>query len=142
MGQQPTDPNGTLVEAQRLGLSRRTIQRRQKKLREAAAADMQALVPQQQVLPLVPINVQPLRMPRAQRISALQAAARAGALEKAVFERLKQAVEKGDVAAVKLFSASWKDILTGVQALEKMAEEVLRIRRWQERERQRNGTAY
>ena len=142
MGQQPTDPNGTLVEAQRLGLSRRTIQRRQKKLREAAAADMQALVPQQQVLPLVALNVAPLKMPRAQRISALQAAARAGALEKAVFTRLKEAVEKGDVAAVKLFSASWKDILAGVQALEKMAEEVLRIRRWEERERQRNTASY
>lgn len=141
MGQQPTDPNSTLVLAEQLGVSRRTIQRRQKRLREAAAADMQTLVPQQQALPLMPVNVEPLKMPRAQRISALQAAARAGALEKAVFERLKQAVQKGDVAAVKLFSASWRDILAGVQALEKMAEEVLRIRKWEARDRQR-GTNF
>jgi len=136
MGQQPTDPNSTLVLAEQQGVSRRTIQRRQKKLREAAAAELTTLVPQQQALPLMAVNAQPLKMPRAQRISALQAAARAGALEKAVFQRLKESVEKGDVAAVKLFSASWKDILAGVQALEKMAEEVIRIRRWQSRERQ------
>ena len=136
MGQQPTDPNSTLVLAEQQGVSRRTIQRRQKKLREAAAAELTTLVPQQQALPLMAANAQPLKMPRAQRISALQAAARAGALEKAVFQRLKESVEKGDVAAVKLFSASWKDILAGVQALEKMAEEVIRIRRWQARERQ------
>lgn len=126
-----------MLLAEQQGVSRRTIQRRQRRLREAAAADLETLVPQQQALPLMALNVQPLKMPRAQRISALQAAARAGALEKAVFERLRQAVEKGDVAAVKLFSASWKDILAGVQALERMAEEVLRIQRWRAHDRQR-----
>jgi len=139
MGQQPTDPNSTMLLAEQQGVSRRTIQRRQRRLREAAAADLETLLPQQQALPLMALNVQPLKMPRAQRISALQAAARAGALEKAVFERLRQAVEKGDVAAVKLFSASWKDILAGVQALERMAEEVLRIQRWRAHDRQRTA---
>lgn len=131
MGQQVTDPTGTLIEAQRLGVSRRTIQRQRKKLVTAARSDMASLVPCQQSLAFMPAAA-PLRMPKAARISALQAAARAGALEKAVFERLAQAVTQGDVAATKLFSAAWKDVLGGLRMLEEMSEAVLKQKRWDE----------
>jgi hypothetical protein len=135
MGQQATDPNGTLSQARALGCSRRTAQRHRKKLVEAARADLHALVPQQQPLAFVPLQLAPLKMPRAGRITALSAAARAGALEKAVFTRLKEATEAGDAPAVKLFASAWKDILGAVTTLEGMAEEVLRIRRWEAQKR-------
>ena len=129
MGRAMTDPNGTAVAAEREGVSRRTIQRRLKEAKAAAQADLKALQPQQLTLPVIePQIITPLKIGAPARISAEVAAARAGSLEKAVFKRLSEAVERGDISAVRLYASAWKEILGGLVCLEKLAEEVERKR--------------
>lgn len=128
MGRGITDPNQTAVQAEREGVSRRTIQRRLKKAKEAAQADLQAHRPQQMVIPsIVPDLVPPLKLEDPKRISAHDCAARAGALERAVFRRLAEAVENGEPASVRLYAGAWKEVLGGIRDLEKMAYEVDRV---------------
>jgi hypothetical protein len=61
-------------------------------------------------------------MKKPERMQPIEAAARAGSLERALHRRLQEALEAGDLAAVKLLSASWKEVLTGLHKLEEAAD--------------------
>jgi hypothetical protein len=128
-----TDPNGTLLEAERDGVSRRAVQLRRKKLREQIEQVEEAHnIPPLPGRPLLAgVEVGPPK-----RISPLTAAARAGALELAICRRLEQAIENGDLAAVKLLSASWKEVLAGLVKLEEAAAQEESRRRTMKRNRE------
>lgn len=110
-----TDPNGTLLEAERDGVSRRAVQLRRQKMREKIGQ----LEGEQS--PAKP-TAAGLEVGPPKRISPITAAARAGALERAICRRLEEAIERGDLAAVKLLSASWKEVLAGLVKLEEAAD--------------------
>lgn len=133
MGTGITDPNGTLLEAERDGISRRAVQYRRKKEREQLG---QAEPGQPRVKPILPADMKRgvVEVGPPKRISPITAAARAGAIERAIYRRLEQAVEAGDLPAVKLLSASWKEVLAGLDKLEKAADQE---ESWQ-RQRKRN----
>ena len=109
-----SDPNGTLIEAERDGVSRRAVQLRRKKIREKLGQIEGENVSARPIPPGLEVG-------RPKRISPITAAARAGALERAISRRLEEAIERGDLAAVKLLSASWKEVLAGVVKLEEAA---------------------
>ena len=135
MGTGITDPNGTLLEAERDGVSRRAVQYRRKKEREQLG---QTTTEQPRVKPIIPASMKSaaLEVGPPKRISPITAAGRAGAIERAIYRRLEQAVEAGDLAAVKLPSASWKEVLAGLEKLEKAADQEESWQRTQKRNRE------
>ncbi|NBT35461.1 MAG: hypothetical protein EBT03_07965 [Betaproteobacteria bacterium] len=119
-----TDINSTLLEAERDGVTRRAVQLRRQKQREAAGEEQPPAAANYRPggtarrVPIMPLS-QPVKP---ERLRPIEAAARAGALERALHRRLQEALERGDLAAVKLLSASWKEVLTGLNKLEEAAE--------------------
>jgi len=95
-----TDPNSTLLEAERDGVSRRAVQYRRKKEREQLG---QTTPEQPRVKPIIPASMKSaaLEVGPPKRISPITAAGRAGAIERAIYRRLEQAVEAGDLPAAR-----------------------------------------
>ena len=135
-----TDPNSTLLEAERDGVTRRAVQlRRQKERAAAGVTEPPAAANYRPGGTARRVPIMPPREPligKPERIRPIEAAARAGALERALHCRLQEALERGDLAAVKLLSASWKEVLTGLNKLEEAAEREECHRRTMKRNRE------
>jgi hypothetical protein len=86
-----TDPNSTLLEAERDGVTRRAVQLRRQNEREAAGVtDPPAAANYRPGGTSRPVPIMPKREPlmgKPERIRPIEAAARAGALERALHHR-------------------------------------------------------
>ena len=123
MGRASTDPQGTQTIANSLGITRRAVQKRLKRAREA--------IESQPALPTLEAHTAPFTLlptiapmknpPRACRILWMEAAARAGATEKMVSRRLREALVAGDMTTARLMSGALREIVMTIRALEEQA---------------------
>lgn len=114
------DITGTQAEAQRRGVSRRTIQRERRRLAEKA----EAAVVQSQPVQLTLESVEPSKLPDFDevRVDPIESANGLGWAERAARYRLREALKAGDAAAVKLFASALSDVWKVLVRVEPLAE--------------------
>ena len=121
MARPKLDITGTAKEAEARGVSRRTIQRERARLRETAEAAVVQARPVQMTLPEVE---PPSKLPDLDelRVDPIEAAEKAGWLERAAQYRLREALTRGDAAATKLFASTLLDIWKVIEKVEPLAD--------------------
>ena len=107
-----------------LGVSRRAVQKRLKRAREVDQS--QPALPTLEVhtapVSLLPTLCAPMKKPPiACRILWEEASARAGATEKMVSRRLREALIQGDMPTARLMAGALKDIINTIKVLEEQA---------------------
>jgi hypothetical protein len=120
MARPKLDITGTAKEAAARGVSRRTIQRERARLRQHDVA-LTAAQPVQLSLD----GFEPTKLPDldAVRFDPLEAAADLGWMERAARHRLREALERGDPAQVKMFSSTLLDVHKVLDRVEPLAEQ-------------------
>lgn len=119
MAKSKLDLTGTAAAAAARGVSRRTIQRERKRLLDQSEAIVERSKPIQ--LTLDGVEAPPIEWPDELPPDPLDAQARAGAVETALYLRLRQAVEAGDPASTKLFTSAWADVWKVLARIEPLA---------------------
>ena len=121
MARPQLDITGTAKEAAARGVSRRTIQRERARLRETAEAVAVQAQPLQMTIPEVE---PPSKLPDLDelRVDPIEAAGKAGWLERAAQYRLREALERGDAPATKLFASTLLDIWKVIEKVEPLAD--------------------
>jgi len=123
MGRASTDPRGTQAMATSLGITRRAVQKRLKRAREADQSQPTLPTLEAHAAPftLLPTIAPMKKPPQACRILWMEAAARAGATEKMISRRLREALVTGDMPTARLMSGSLREIVMTIRALEEQA---------------------
>jgi len=121
MGRGATDPNATQSVATALGITRRAVQKRLKRAREAE--QLQPALPTLEAvsapLSILPNLCEPMKNPpKPCRVEWNDASARAGAMEKMIARRLREALIRGDIPTARMMASAYKDIITTLKALE------------------------
>lgn len=123
MGRASTDPQGTQTIATSLGITRRAVQKRLKRAREAdqsqpALPTLEAHTAPFTLLPTIAPMKNP---PQACRILWSEAAGRASATEKMVSRRLREALVAGDMPTARLMAGALREIVMTIARLEEEA---------------------
>ena len=123
MGRASTDPQGTQTIATSLGITRRAVQKRLKRTREAdqsqpALPTLEAHTAPFTLLPTIAPMKNP---PQACRILWSEAAGRASATEKMVSRRLREALVAGDMPTARLMAGALREIVMTIARLEEEA---------------------
>lgn len=121
MGRGAIDPNGTQTIATALGITRRAVQKRLKKAREAE--QVQPALPTLEAvsapLAILPSLCEPMKEPpKPCRIEWCEASARAGMIEKMISRRLKEALIRGDIPTARMMASALKDIISTIRMIE------------------------
>ncbi|NDE17339.1 hypothetical protein EBZ80_20650 [bacterium] len=119
MARPKLDITGTAAAAAARGCSRRTIQRERARLREQTGVAVVQSQPVQLTIPEVEAPRLP-ELPEAP-VDPLEVAEDAGWLERATRHRLRQAIDRGDAPAVKLFASALLDVWKIVEKAEPLA---------------------
>ena len=107
-----------------LGVSRRAVQKRLKRARgvDQSQPALPTLEPHTAPLSLLPTLCPPMKKPPiACRILWEEASARAGATEKMISRRLREALVQGDIPTARLMAGALKDIINTIKILEEQA---------------------
>lgn len=107
-----------------LGVSRRAVQKRLKRAREADQSQpaLPTLEAHTAPLSILPTLCAPMKKPpTACRILWEEASARAGAVEKMISRRLRDALIQGDIPTARLMAGALKDIIATIKNLEEQA---------------------
>ena len=133
MARPKLDITGTAAEAEARGVSRRTIQRERARL----ALQAEAAVEQARPVQLTLDGFEPAKLPEIDelRVDPIESANKLGWLERAAQFRLREAMTRGDAAAVKLFASSLADIWKIITRVEPMAD--LRVAQLKSRKSER-----
>ena len=118
-----------------LGISRRAVQKRLKRAREADQSQpaLPTLEPHTAPLAILPSLCAPMvKPPVACRILWEEASARAGATEKMISRRLREALIQGDIPTARMMAGALKDIVVTIKHLEERAMNFYEGQSWLE----------
>ena len=138
MGQAPLDLNGTQSYATSEGVSRRTAQRKLKAIKTFSDPAQPALPTLEKYSPYPPTLLAPTiapltKPPTPARIDWEEASARAGATEKMISIRLRDALRSGDLVTARVMACAYRDVIGALRTLESESEKMASDRRWRSR---------